>query len=146
MLSAESTGSRFSNVTPVADGASRSNSGGASSAGRQAAAPIPSNISSEDRMNRTTRFARSPFGARLARCGGAALVIVAIAACGHPNANPAPTPTATSSKEVKTDAQMPTNMSIEEYLASRSAGVEIGHANGTVTVRLRGASHAYGSN
>ncbi|MBW8770153.1 MAG: TonB-dependent receptor plug domain-containing protein [Gemmatimonadetes bacterium] len=97
-------------------------------------------------MNRTTRFARSPFGARLARCGAAALVIVAIAACGHPNADPAPTPTATSSKEVKTDAQMPTNMSIEEYLASRSAGVEIGHANGTITVRLRGASHAYGSN
>ena len=31
-------------------------------------------------------------------------------------------------------------MSIEEYLATRSAGVEIGHVNGTLTVRMRGAS------
>jgi len=32
---------------------------------------------------------------------------------------------------------MPTNMSIEEYLASRSSGVEIAHKNGALTVRLR---------
>ena len=36
-------------------------------------------------------------------------------------------------------------MSIEEYLASRSSGVEIGHVNGAITVRLRGSSHMYGS-
>jgi TonB-dependent SusC/RagA subfamily outer membrane receptor len=42
--------------------------------------------------------------------------------------------------------QQTPNISIEEYLASRSAGVEIGHAqDGTLTVRLRGSSGMYGS-
>ncbi|HEX7980986.1 MAG TPA: TonB-dependent receptor plug domain-containing protein [Gemmatimonadaceae bacterium] len=97
-------------------------------------------------MNRTTRFARSPLSARFA-CVAVA-VIVGVAGCGHPKADPGPSPlgTATSStREVKTTATMPTNMSIEEYLASRSSGVEIGHANGNVTVRLRGASGMYGN-
>jgi TonB-dependent SusC/RagA subfamily outer membrane receptor len=98
-------------------------------------------------MNRTTRFARSPLSARLA-CGAVAL-IVGVAGCGHPKADPGPSPlgTATSStREVKTTATMPTNMSIEEYLASRSAGVDVGHVGSTLTVRLRGAALAYGVN
>jgi len=96
-------------------------------------------------MNRTTRFARSPLSTRVA-CG-AFVLVASVGACGHPNANPTPSPTATSSKEVKTDDKMPPGMSIEEYLASHSSGVEIGHANGTVTVRLRSASHGpYGNN
>jgi TonB-dependent SusC/RagA subfamily outer membrane receptor len=97
-------------------------------------------------MNRTIRFARSPLPARLV-CGAIALSFGA-AACGHPKADPGPSPlgTATSStREVRTTATMPQNMSIEEYLASRSSGVEIGHANGTLTVRLRGSSGMYGS-
>jgi TonB-dependent SusC/RagA subfamily outer membrane receptor len=102
-------------------------------------------------MNRTMRFARSPLSARLARCGAAALVIASAAGCGHPTADPGPSPlsTATSStREVKTSSAMPQspNMPIEEYLASRSSGVEIGHGpDGTLTVRLRGSSGMYGS-
>jgi len=97
-------------------------------------------------MNRTTRFARSPLSARVA-CG-AFVLVASVAACGHPKADPGPTPTATRAAEAKSDAAMqatPT-MSVEEYLASRSAGVEIGHAqDGTLTVRLRGSSGMYGS-
>jgi TonB-dependent SusC/RagA subfamily outer membrane receptor len=97
-------------------------------------------------MHRTIRFARSPLSARAA-CG--ALVLVAsVAGCGHPKASSEPSPIATatsSTREVKTRADMPTNMSIEEYLASRSSGVEIAHKNGALTVRLRGASSMYGS-
>lgn len=98
-------------------------------------------------MNRTTRFARSPLSARLA-CGAIAL-IVGVVGCGQSKADPGPSPLSTatsSSREVKTTADMPTNMSIEEYLASRSSGVEIGHVNGTLIVRLRGSSHIVGSN
>ena len=98
-------------------------------------------------MNRTMRFARSLVLVPLARCGAAAL-IVGVAACGHPKAAEGPAPTATRAAEAKSDAAMqatPT-MSVEEYLASRSAGVEIGHAqDGTLTVRLRGSSGMYGS-
>ena len=97
-------------------------------------------------MNRTTRFARSPLSARVA-CG-AFVLVASVAACGHPKADPGPSPTATRAAEAKSDAAMqavPT-MSVEEYLASRSAGVEIGHAqDGTLTVRLRGSSGMYGS-
>ena len=97
-------------------------------------------------MSRTTRFARSLFSARV-ECG--ALVLVAsVAGCGHPKAQSEPSPLATatsSTREVKTTSDMPNNMSIEEYLASRSSGVEIGHANGTLTVRIRGSSPMYGS-
>ena len=97
-------------------------------------------------MNRTTRVARSPLSARVA-CG-AFVLVATVAACGHPKADPGPSPTATRGTELKSDTQMqqvPT-MSIEEYLASRSAGVEIGHAqDGTLTVRLRGSSGMYGS-
>ena len=98
-------------------------------------------------MNRTMRFPRSPFSARLA-CGAVAL-IVGVAACGHPKAGEGPAPTATRATELKSSSEMQqnANMSIEEYLASRSAGVEIGHAqDGSLTIRLRGASGAYGSN
>ena len=92
------------------------------------------------------RFARSPLSARLV-CGAVAL-IVGVAGCAHPKADPEPSPIATatsSTREVKTSRDMPPNMSIEEYLASRSAGVEIGHVNGALTVRLRGSSGMYGS-
>jgi len=96
-------------------------------------------------MYRTMRFARSPFSARLA-CGAVAL-IVGVAGCAHPNAEPRPSPSATSSREVKTsETPQSPNMSVEELLASRSAGVEIGHAqDGTLTVRLRGSSGMYGN-
>jgi TonB-dependent SusC/RagA subfamily outer membrane receptor len=97
-------------------------------------------------MNRTTRFARLPLSARVA-CG-AFVLAASVAGCGHPQADPTPSTvsTATSStKEVKTSADMPPNMSIEEYLASRSSGVEIAHKNGTLMVRLRGSSSQYGS-
>jgi TonB-dependent SusC/RagA subfamily outer membrane receptor len=95
------------------------------------------------------RFARSPLSARLARCGVAALVIVGVAGCGHPQSEPAPTPSATS-REVQTGSEMgqSPNVPIEQYLASRSAGVTIGHASdGSLTVRIRGGSSSmYGSN
>ena len=101
-------------------------------------------------MNRTMRFARSPLSARLARCGAAVLVVAGIAGCGHPQSGPAPTPSATSSRELQSGSEMgqsPT-MPIEQYLASRSAGVTIGHASdGTLTVRIRsGSSSTYGNN
>ena len=99
-------------------------------------------------MNRTTRFTRSLPFARLACCGAAALVIVGVGcASSKPGAGPAPT--ATSSREVKGSemAQTP-NMPIEQYLASRSAGVVFGRAaDGSLTVRIRGGSNsAYGNN
>jgi TonB-dependent SusC/RagA subfamily outer membrane receptor len=131
------------------DGASRSNNGFASSARRHAAAPIPSNISSEDRMTRTMRFARSLRSARLACCGAAALVTTSTG-CAHSKAADGPAPTATSSRELKSSSEMQQapNMPIEQYLASRSAGVDIGHAaDGTLTVRIRGGSSStYGNN
>jgi TonB-dependent SusC/RagA subfamily outer membrane receptor len=96
------------------------------------------------------RFARSPLSARLARCGAAALVIAGVAGCGHPQKEPAPTPSATSSRELPTGSEMgqSPNMPIEQYLASRSAGVVIGHASdGALTVRIRGGSNStYGNN
>jgi TonB-dependent SusC/RagA subfamily outer membrane receptor len=98
-------------------------------------------------MNRTMRFARSLVSLPLARWGAAAL-IVGIVGCAHPKSE-GPAPTATRSTELKSNAEMQqhNNMSIEEYLASRSAGVEIGHAqDGTLTIRLRGSSGMYGSN
>jgi TonB-dependent starch-binding outer membrane protein SusC len=101
-------------------------------------------------MNRTMRLARSPLSARLARCGAAALVIASVAGCGHPQSDPAPTPSATSSKELQASSEMgqSPNMPVEQYLASRSAGVTIGHASdGTLTVRIRsGSSSTYGNN
>jgi len=98
-------------------------------------------------MNRTTRFARSLPFARLVRCGTAAL-IVGVVGCAHPKSEDGPAPTATRATELKSNSEMEQkpNQSIEEYLASRSAGVEIGHAqDGTLTVRLRGSSGMYGS-
>jgi TonB-dependent SusC/RagA subfamily outer membrane receptor len=100
-------------------------------------------------MNRTTRFARSPLPA-LARCGVVALIAGA-AACAHPKSDQQSAPTASASaKEQQSNAEMaqhPT-MSPEQYLASRSAGVVIGHASdGTLTVRIRGGSSStYGNN
>jgi len=101
-------------------------------------------------MNRTIRFARSPLSARLARAGVAALVVVGIAACGHPQSGgSAPTPSA-SSRELQASSEIgqSPNMPAEQYLASRSAGVTIGHASdGTLTVRIRGGSSStYGNN
>jgi TonB-dependent SusC/RagA subfamily outer membrane receptor len=100
-------------------------------------------------MNRTTRFARSLFPARLVRCGAAALAIAGVAGCGHPQ-DPAPTPSATASKELPANSEVgqSPNVPIEQYLASRSAGVVIGHASdGSLTVRIRGGSNSlYGNN
>jgi TonB-dependent SusC/RagA subfamily outer membrane receptor len=98
-------------------------------------------------MNRTTRFTRSPFTARLA-CGVVALVVAA--GCAHPKSDQGAAPTATASRELKSGAEMQQspNQPIEQYLASRSAGVVLGHASdGSLTVRIRGGSSStYGNN
>lgn len=102
-------------------------------------------------MNRTTRFARSPFRVRRALCAGAALIVGATA-CAHPKSDgPEPTPTASRDpKELQANSEMgqSPNVPIEQYLAARSAGVTIGHASdGTLTVRIRGGSSStYGNN
>ena len=103
-------------------------------------------------MNRTTRFARSPFRVRRALCAGAAL-IVGVAACAQPKSGPGPAPTPTAAKdsrELQATSEMgqSPNQPIEQYLASRSAGVVIGHASdGSLTVRIRGGSSStYGNN
>jgi TonB-dependent SusC/RagA subfamily outer membrane receptor len=100
-------------------------------------------------MNRTTRLARPPLPA-LARSCAVALIIGA-AACAHPKSDQQSAPTASASaRERQANAEMaqsPT-LSPEQYLASRSAGVVIGHASdGTLTVRIRsGSSSTYGNN
>ncbi len=100
-------------------------------------------------MNRTMRFARSPLSVRLARGAAVALVVSAVA-CAHSKSSNGPAPTATSSRELQSNAEMQQSQSmpIEQYLASRSAGVVIGHASdGTLTVRIRGGSSStYGNN
>jgi len=94
------------------------------------------------------RFPRPSLSTRLACCGAAALVIAG-AGCASSKPGAGPAPTATASKEVKgSEMQQAPNMPIEQYLASRSAGVDIGHAaDGTLTVRIRGGSNStYGNN
>jgi TonB-dependent SusC/RagA subfamily outer membrane receptor len=100
-------------------------------------------------MYRTMRFQRSVLSARLAWCCGAVL-IVGVGGCAHPKPAGGAAPTATASTELKSNAEMQQapNVPIERYLASRSAGVDIGHAaDGSLTVRIRGGSSStYGNN
>jgi len=100
-------------------------------------------------MNRTTRFARSPRSPRLTL--GAIALFIGAAACAHPKSDQQSAPSASGAvKEQQSKAEMAQSPTIspEQYLASRSAGVVIGHASdGTLTVRIRsGSSSTYGNN
>ena len=100
-------------------------------------------------MRLRMRAPRSTFVATAGRLSAIALV-AGVVGCSHsaPRGDPAPRPSATTASANDAEIQQNPNMPIERYLASRAAGVDIGHAaDGTLTVRIRGGSNSqYGNN
>jgi len=99
-------------------------------------------------MPLTMRLPQTEFFARVGR-GCAIVLVVAAAGCSHPKSDgAAPTPSKAAAESNDKDITQSPNMPIEQYLASRSAGVELGHAaDGSLTVRIRGGSSStYGNN
>src|SRR5215203_5527896 len=108
MLSVESSGRRFSKLTPVTDGARRSNRGGGSTARPQAASATPSETRRKDRMRLDTQLThRTPSAWRSSALAGI-LFASALTACA--TAKPRePATAAPSGQVVAADAQQSPN-------------------------------------
>src|SRR5688572_1665206 len=120
MLSVESSGRRFSKLTPVTEGARRSNRGGGS-ARPQAASATPSEITREERMRLDIQLVHRSANAWSVAAFGGILFAFALTACA-PAKPREPAPVGASGQAAVADAQQSPNEPIEKYLAARSAG------------------------
>src|SRR5687767_3184353 len=107
MLSAESSGRRFSKLTPVTDGARRSNRGG--STRPQAASATPSEITRGDRMRLVIQIVhRTPNAWRISALGGI-LIASMLTACATAKPRETAAPAAPSGQAAVVDAQQTPN-------------------------------------